>query len=85
MAAFSRIIHHVPNYLILILKHDNAVLKHSHQPQTNRAPLECGETGDLHHGCATAKFATVRCYRVSLEQNVSSILINMYHEEVSPF
>ncbi len=39
--------------------------------QSNRAPLGCGGTGDLHHGCAADKSAaTVWCYHVNMDQNL---------------
>ncbi len=37
----------------------------SHQTSINRAPLGCGGTGDLHHGCVADKSAaSVWCYHV---------------------
>ncbi len=39
--------------------------------QSNRAPLGCGGTGDLHHGCAADKSAaTAWCYHINMDQNV---------------
>ncbi len=39
--------------------------------QFNRAPLGCGRTGDLYHGCAADKSAaTAWCYHVNMDQNL---------------
>ncbi len=39
--------------------------------QSNRAPLGCGGTGDLHHGCAADKSAaTAWCYHINMDQNL---------------
>ncbi len=39
--------------------------------QSNRAPLGCGGTGDLHHGCVADKStATVWCYHVNMDQHL---------------
>ncbi len=39
--------------------------------QSNRAPLGCGGTGDLHHGCAADKSAaTAWCFHVNMDQNL---------------
>ncbi len=57
------------------LKHDNefTLLKWPPvtRPLSNRAPLACGGTGDLHHGCAADKSAaTAWCYHVNMDKNL---------------
>ncbi len=55
--------------------------------QSNRAPLGCGGTGDLHHGCA----ACSNCVMLSCQygpkslRNVSNTLLNLCHEELRQF
>lgn len=63
------------------LEHDIefTVLTHR-QTEFNTVHLECGWTGNLHHGCAAKKsVANVRCCHVNL-RNVFSTLLNLYHE-----
>ncbi len=58
------------------LEHDNefTLLKKTStvtRSQSNRAPLGCGGTGDLHHGCVADKSAaTAWCYHDNMDQNL---------------
>ncbi len=55
--------------------------------QSNRAPLGCGGTGDLHNGCAADKSAS-NCVMLSCQygpkslRNVSNTLLNQCHKEL---
>ncbi len=76
------------------LEHDNEFTSQMDstvtRSQSNRAPLGCGGTGDLHHGRAADKSAaTAWCYHVNMNQNLwgflSNTLLNLCHDELRQF
>ncbi len=93
MATSSRIMHQSQssNHLRLVSwtwqwVHFTQMASTVTRSQSNRAPLWCGGTGDLHHGCAADKSAAiVWCNHVNMDQNlrnVSNTLLNLCHEEL---
>ncbi len=68
------------------LEHDNVhftqMASTITRSQSNRVPLGCGGTGDLHHGCVADKSAaTAWCYHVNMDQN----LWGMFPKELRQF
>ncbi len=78
MATSSRIMHHVTKlkssqtgFLNMTMSSLYSNTPHSHQSQSNRAPLGCGGTGDSHHECAADNLQQLRNAIVSIWTKIS--------------
>ncbi len=94
MDASSSIMHHVTNHLRLVSwtwqwVHFTQMASTVTRSQSNTAPLGCGGTGDLHHGCAAENLQQLHDAIMSIWpktlRNVSNTLFNLCHEELRQF
>ncbi len=93
MATSCRIMHHVTKLkssqtgFFLTWQWDQFTIMASTVTRSlsNRAPLGCGGTGDLHHGCACNCVMLSCQYGPKSLRNVSNTLLNLCHKELRQF